>query len=300
MPVTLAQAGLLARNMLIRGVVETIVSESAVLNYLPFMEVVGSSLAFPQETALPAVAFNAVGGTWAESAPPFAQQTEPLKILGGDADVDNYLERSFADTNDIEALVLHEKAKAVAYQFNASFFTGDTGVDANSFDGVDRRLAAAAASQTVTAGANGAALTLPLMDQVIDAVKPGRPDALFMSRRSRRNLNALRRSAGNVLQSDLNEFGRMVLWYDGIPVEIDDNIPDNKAVGTSGNICSTIYALKFGWNVGVMGLHSGGVQVERIGSLETKDASRTRVKWYVSIALMNPIGCARLIGVNGS
>lgn len=300
MPVTLAQAGLLARNMLIRGVVETIVSESAVLNYLPFMEVVGSSLAFPQETALPAVAFNAVGGTWAESAPTFAQQTETLKILGGDADVDNYLERSFADTNDIEALVLHEKAKAVAYQFNASFFTGDTGVDANSFDGVDRRLAAAAASQTVTAGANGAALTLPLMDQVIDAVKPGRPDALFMSRRSRRNLNALRRSAGNVLQSDLNEFGRMVLWYDGIPVEIDDNIPDNKAVGTSGNICSTIYALKFGWNVGVMGLHSGGVQVERIGSLETKDASRTRVKWYVSIALMNPIGCARLIGVNGS
>lgn len=300
MPVTLTQAGLLSRNMLIRGVVETIVSESAVLNYLPFMEVVGSSLAFPQETVLPAVAFNAVGGAWAESAPTFVQQTETLKILGGDADVDNYLERSFADTNDIEALVLHEKAKAVAYQFNTAFFTGDTGVDANSFDGIDKRLAAAAAAQTVTAGANGAALSLPVMDQLIDAVKPGRPDALFMSRRSRRNLNALRRSAGNVLQSDLNEFGRMVLWYDGIPVEIDDNIPDTKAVGTSGNICSTVYALKFGWNVGVMGLHSGGIQVDRIGSLETKDASRNRVKWYVSIALMNPVGCARLIGVNGS
>jgi hypothetical protein len=49
-----------------------------------------------------------------------------------------------------------------------------------------------------------------------------------------------------------------------------------------------------------MGIHSGGIQVDRIGSLETKDASRNRVKWYCSIALMNPIGTARLVGVNGS
>ena len=33
----------------------------------------------------------------------------------------------------------------------------------------------------------------------------------------------------------------------------------------------------FGWNVGVMGIHSGGIQVDRIGSLETKDATRNRV-----------------------
>ncbi len=131
-----------------------------------------------------------------------------------------------------------------------------------------------------------------MMDQLIDAVKPGRPDVLFMSRRSRRNLNALRRAAGNILQSDLDQFGRMVLWYDGIP--------DNLAQGSSGNICSNIYALKFGWNVGVMGIHSGGIQIDRIGALETKDATRNRIKFYCSIALMNPIGTARLIGVNGS
>ncbi len=300
MVLTLAQASLLTNSMLIRGVIETVVTESAVLNYLPFMEVVGSALAYPQETALPSVAFNSVGGAWVESSPTFAQLTETLKILGGDADVDNYLERSFTQENDIQAVVLHEKAKAVAYQFNMSFFTGDTGVDPNSFDGIDKRIGNAAAAQTITAGANGAALNLSVMDQLIDAVKPGRPDVLFMSRRSRRNLNQLRRSAGNILQSDLDQFGRMVLWYDGIPVEIDDNIPDTKAVGTSGTICSTVYALKFGWNTGVMGIHSGGIQVDRIGSLETKDASRNRVKWYCSIALMNPLGTARLIGVNGS
>ena len=300
MAMTLAQASLLTNSMLLRGVIETVYSESAVLKYLPFMEVIGSSLAYPQETALPAMQFNAVGGTWSEGAPTFAQSTETLKILGGDSDVDNYLARSFTQENDIESVVVHEKAKALAYTFSNYFFTGDTGVDANGFDGVDKRIGAAAAAQTITAGTNGAALTLAMMDQVIDAVKPGRPDVLFMSRRSRRNLNALRRAAGNILQAELDQFGQMVLWYDGIPVEIDDFIPDNKAVGTSGNICSTIYALKFGWNTGVMGIHSGGIQVDRFGALETKDATRNRLKFYCSIALMNPIGTARLIGVNGN
>ena len=41
----------------------------------------------------------------------------------------------------------------------------------------------------------------------------------------------------------------------------------------------------------------GGLQVERVGSLETKDATRTRVKWYVSTALFNTLKLARLIGV---
>jgi len=41
----------------------------------------------------------------------------------------------------------------------------------------------------------------------------------------------------------------------------------------------------------------GGLQVERVGSLETKDASRTRVKWYVSLALFNTLKLAKLIGV---
>src|SRR5947209_16131657 len=113
MAVTLAQAALLSNSMLIRGVIETIVTESAVLNYLPFMEVVGSALAYPQETVLPSVAYNSVGGSWVESAPTFVQATETLKILGGDADVDNYLERSFTQENDIEAVILHEKATAV-------------------------------------------------------------------------------------------------------------------------------------------------------------------------------------------
>ena len=34
-----------------------------------------------------------------------------------------------------------------------------------------------------------------------------------------------------------------------------------------------------------------------MGALETKDATRVRVKWYVSVALFNELKLAKLIGV---
>ncbi len=88
----------------------------------------------------------------------------------------------------------------------------------------------------------------------------------------------------------------MVQFYDGIPVGVSDYISDAKTVGTSAD-CSTVYAMQFGEGA-LAGLTSpGGLQVETIGSLETKDATRTRVKWYVSTALFNTLKVAKLTGV---
>ncbi len=61
--------------------------------------------------------------------------------------------------------------------------------------------------------------------------------------------------------------------------------------------CSTVYAFQMGEGA-LTGLTSpGGLQVERVGSLETKDASRIRVKWYASLALFNTVKLAKLTGV---
>ena len=66
---------------------------------------------------------------------------------------------------------------------------------------------------------------------------------------------------------------------------------------TTGGACSSIYALQMGEGA-VCGLTAPGfVTVEPIGSLETKDASRNRIKWYVSLALFSAIKAAALIGV---
>jgi len=159
-------------------------------------------------------------------------------------------------------------------------------VDTKSFDGLAK---AVPAGQRLDAGANGGALTLDLMDALIDLVVPGKPDVLCMSKRSRRKLSALRRASGNLLETDVDQFGQRALFYDGIPIVVDDFIPNTETLGTSGAVTSSIYALKFGQGAGVMGLEHGGVQVERVGELETKDATRHRIKWC---ATQHPARCS--------
>ncbi len=88
----------------------------------------------------------------------------------------------------------------------------------------------------------------------------------------------------------------MVQFYDGVPIGVSDYISDTKTVGSSSD-CSTVYAMQMGEGA-LAGLTApGGLTVEDVGSLETKDATRTRVKWYVSAALFNTIKVAKLIGV---
>jgi hypothetical protein len=81
---------------------------------------------------------------------------------------------------------------------------------------------------------------------------------------------------------------------------VDENQPDNEVQGTSGAVCSSIYPIKFGQGVGVMGLEHGGIDIEEIGELETKDATRHRIKWYASMAIFSELGVARLLGINGT
>lgn len=294
MALTITEAAKLSNDVLLSGVVETIVNESPVLQNLPFVEIVGNSLTYNRENAAPTVAFYDVGDTWAESTPTFTQVTATLKILGGDADVDNYVAASRSNIQDLEAAVVELKAKAVQQKFDDTFINGDTTSNAKAFDGIDKLTPA---EQTVSMGENGATLTLDKLDELIDKVRTGKPDMLIMSRRTRRKMNSLARESGSgFLQADRDMVGRMVQYYDGVPIGISDWVSDIKRVGTSRD-SSTVYAVKFG-EEGVSGLTGpSGLQVERVGSLETKDATRTRVKWYVAVALFSTVKLAKLTGV---
>ena len=88
MALTLAEAAKLSNDVLLTGVVETIIKDSPVLQRLPFIEIAGNGLTYNRENAAPTVSFFDVGDTWTESTPTFTQQTVTLKIMGGDADID--------------------------------------------------------------------------------------------------------------------------------------------------------------------------------------------------------------------
>lgn len=293
MALTLAEASKLSNDTLLSGVIETIAQESPILQRLPFIEIVGNGLTYNREAAAPTAAFYDVGDSWDEDTPTFTQVTAALKILGGDADIDNFLKATRSNIQDLEAAVVQLKARAVQSLFDDTFVNGDTTTNAESFDGVGKL---AAAGQTVSMGTNGASLSLEKLDELVDTVRGGKPGLLLMSRRSRRSLNILARTSGSFLEADRDRFGNMVQYYDGIPIGLNDYISDAATVGTSTD-CSTIYAMQLGEGA-LTGLTApGGLTVERVGSLETKDASRIRVKWYAGLALFNTVKLAKLTGV---
>ncbi len=118
MALTLAEAAKLSNDVLLTGVVETIIKESPVLQSLPFIEIVGNGLTYNRENAAAAAGFFDVGDTWTESTPTFTQITATLKILGGDADVDNFLVATRSNIQDLEAAIVQLKAKAVQQKFD--------------------------------------------------------------------------------------------------------------------------------------------------------------------------------------
>jgi len=304
MALTLDEAEKLSNDVLLQGIIETIIKDSPILQQLPFIQIVGNGLTYTKESALPTVDFYDVGDTWVESTPTFSKVTATLKILGGDADVDNFLKSTRSNIQDLETAVIEQKAKALRHEFEKQFLYGNEATSPKQFDGIIKLIDTASASdQVIAMAATGATLTLTKVDELIDAIKGGKPDVLLMSRRSRRKLQALARAAGSNLEVGEGKLGEFVQLYNGIPVAVSDWVLDTHNVTGSvedsytSDADSTIYALQLGEGA-LCGISSPEMlQVERIGSLETKDASRTRVKWYVSLALFSSVKAAALIGV---
>jgi hypothetical protein len=311
MAVTLAQAAILSENDLQRGVVETFRVSSPVLDRIGLLEINGNAYAYNEELALPGVEFRAVNAAYTESTGTVVQRTEALVILGGDADVDRFIVQTRGNVNDQRAVQTALKAKSVAFKWQDGFFNGDVAVDANSFDGLKKRLTGA---QVIAAGANGLAvlgaddaarnLFLDRLDELIAAV-PGGPDALYMNASI---LGKLRSSARRltIATTERDEFGRLIDFYNGIPLYDAGNkadgtliLPQTEVQGASGAVASSIYAVKYtasqGEN-GVIALDNGGIDVRDLGEQDVKPVLRTRIEWFTGLATFGR-AAARLTGV---
>ncbi len=304
MALTLAEAAKLSNDVVLQGVIETVIKESRVLQALPFIEMAGNALTYNRENAMATAAFFDVGDTWTESTPTFTQVATSLKILGGDADVDQYVATTRSNVQDIEAAVLELKAKAVAHEFEDEFVYGDTAADPKGFDGL-HKLTVAGQQAHMGSGTTPAALSLKKLDEAIDLVKPGKPDFLMMTRRTRRGISAYARALTSPVQYEAGDFGQRIMFYDGIAVFQSDVLVDTEAIAAgafsakTGGASTSVFAVRVGEG-SLAGLTNGGIQVENIGALETKDARRWRCKWYVSLALVSTLAVARIDGISSA
>jgi hypothetical protein len=313
MALTLVEAAKYSQNDLQRGVLETFVIESPVLDRIPFLDVQGNAYAYNEEATLPGVEFRAVNTAYSESTGTINQKSESLVILGGDADVDTYLVATRGNLNDLRAEQTALKVKSIAYKYQDGFINGDTAVDANSFDGLKKRLTGA---QVIAAATNGLAVVgaddaarhtfFDALDALLAAV-PG-AQALYMNNLI---LSKIRSSARRLTIYDqtVDTFGRKIATYNGIPMldigtKADGSliIPQTETQGSS-SVASSIYAVRFGASEGdqsVTGLTNGGVSVRDLGEQQAKPVFRTRIEFFTGLAVFGGKAAARLTGVLNS
>lgn len=289
MAITLVESAKLSQDMLQRGVIETMVRTSAVLEVLPFMEIVGNAYTYNQVATLPTVAFRDVNEAYTEASASFTQKTASLRMLGGDVDVDKFIAETRGNLNDQRAIQTELKAKAVAETYTATFFYGDEAVNAKAFNGLAKFVAG---GQDIVVKDNvDGALTLDDLNKLVDAVPFG-ADVFFMSRTVRRIVMNLLQANQHYVEISVDAFGKPVQMYAGIPIRVCEDAVMPAQAGSH-----EIFAVKFGAMSDVCGIQNGGIRVTDIGELETKPVYRTRIEWYTGLAVFNPNSVARLKGI---
>lgn len=299
---TLAEGQKMSNDVLLTGIIQTIVTESDVLQLLPFRTVVGNGFTYNRESTQPTAQMISVGGTVTESTGTRTPVTAALKIMVMDSDLDLFEKKTMSDINDLEAIMLAESAKAMAYKWDDLFVYGNATNNSVEFNGL-QALCPSGQRLNQGTGSAGAAASLAKIDTLIDSVKPGRPDALAMNKTFRRRLKQFYRSTNTYsFEMSVGEDGKPIETYGGIRIALDDFITQTETIasgtysGKTGGATTTVFGLKFG-DTHVCGLQNGTIEKTSLGLLESKNAERWRLSWFVGLMLGGTLSMAALDGI---
>uniref|UniRef100_A0A6H1ZHS7 Putative capsid protein n=1 Tax=viral metagenome TaxID=1070528 RepID=A0A6H1ZHS7_9ZZZZ len=291
-------------DILSRTVIDRLVKDDPILMRLGFDTILGNSDTFVTVTTRSGAGVYEVGDTWTESTPSVGIDTVVLKILGGDADVDNFLLETRSNKLDLKGTVLNDKTLAVKELYLDLFYYG-TAFDSTGFAGLHQKMTSTTYN-TVNEGttATESVLNISNLRSAIDLIRGFQPDIMVMSRLMRRSLATYFDSIGDKMPGVIDKFGKQVPSFDGIPIFPSDHITDTETIASStfsartGGTSTTIFILTFDSSAacGVQG--STGLKVVPLGELETKDASRYRIKWYCAMKMKNLRSCAKVDGVD--
>ena len=327
MALTLTEAAYRSNDILQIGIIEKLVYADPVLQRLPFKDIVGNGLTYNVEKTMSGASWYGVGETWTESTTTVDQHTAVTHILGGDADVDNFLQATRSNLQDLMTEQITAKVKAIKKEYMDMFWYGyyfaGAGGDAKGFDGLHYLIRSYTTNPYVnsfavndsTSGTPAAASTVEL-EEAVDAVKNGKPDLIVMTKQCRRNLNVYLNGVGGMTK-EVHE-GKTVQTMFDVPIGVSDDLSDaeacdsalfyggdyghNYADGTAlgdDDSGTTVFVLRFGPEA-VCGIQSMPITTVPLGSLETKDATRVRIKWYPGLMLQSIITASKYSGISNA
>lgn len=307
--ITLTQSAELCEDQLVKGVAEEIVKECPMFRKLGFINVIGNSYAYVREDPnnMGSVGFHKPDDLLTESSAQFNKKHSYLYLLTGTVDVPNLIKKSRSDPMDQMVEQVKIKSKLMGHHFEEQIVYGNASTS-DGFDGLHTWMAEedTPASQRLTMATNatGAALTMKKLDEACDqAFKGGRPSFMLTTRKVIRNMAAYLRPVASY-QSERDEYGDYFLVWQGIPIfwcdaMLDTELCDENGqfLAATGGATSSIFIVRVNEENGFIGLQNGGIEKQVWDKLENKDASRTRLTWYVGTALKSSLAVVRLCNI---
>jgi len=312
---SLAEAQKLVQSELLAGVVQETYEEGQLLQRLPVMTIDSKSLLYNREATLPSAAFYDIHEQlpWTADVN-FVQKEVALKTVARQDVLDKFMMKTYKNPNDYRTIILQTLRKGCMRTIEDKLIYGNVDTDSAEFDGFGHLLPADIAGGEAWATANtqaydmGGAAVAPTFKEIrelIDQVRP-KPSILLMTRTQRNTISAVAFEKGIVLSNigagrgptyGVNDVGKRIDYFDGIPIEISDYLLDetddtfNKDTGNDSGIAS-IWAIRFGSILDgglclVTGGDTGGVDfysMTELDVLEDYDAGGIRLVAYVALA----------------
>jgi len=262
MAVTLAQAKLNVQDALQMGIIDEFAKSNFLFNNLTFDDCVsptggGATLTYGYTRLItqPTAGFRAVNSEYTPGEVTKQRYTTDLKAFGGSFEIDRIIANMGGIADEV-TIQMQQKIKAASALFNDTVINGDSAVDANAFDGLEKALTGSSTEYTPGATidlSDSAKVTanyvsfLDVLDEFLMGLD-GAPSFIGGNTKLIAKIRACARRAGMYMTTK-NDFGQQIESYGNIPLidlgaKAGSNNPVVSIDGVSGE--TSLYAARLG------------------------------------------------------
>lgn len=250
MAITLAQAKVNVQDDLQMGVIDEFRKSNWILDHITFDDCVSPTgggatptYAYTRVTTQPSAAFRAINSEYTPQHAAKTRYTADIKVFGGSYEIDRVLAKFGGIVSEIE-FQQAQKIKAAQALFNDTFINGDSAVNANAFDGLEKALTGSSTEYNGGSGdsvidlSSSSAVTsnyvvfLDMLDEFLMGLD-GTPSFIAGNTKLIAKIRACARRA-SMYQTAMNEFGQQVEMYGNIPL-----VDMGAKAGSVNDVCAT-------------------------------------------------------------
>jgi len=317
---TLGEFSKIETDTLRKSVLDTLLMEANLLELIPWETIGTLATTVVRYQSLPSVGYRKVNEGFTESTGKFEQKVETVALGGLDIDTDKAIARAKNTIADARAIQQTMALKAMAFDFNDKFISGNPTADPEVFKGIRLRIddvfaegftEQKFAANDVDTGILNSQTTrfdyIQDLDKLIYAIKGHSPEYAIMNKKM---LLATRSCLirERLLTYNTDMFGRQIDMYGNtrlldIGVKADQttevilNTEDTAGAPSGGSENTSIYVCKFGIGEWLWGIQQYPLEVEDLGELQTAPKFRTRIDWPHGMADVDQRSMARMYGI---